>query len=99
MFINLKNDKPAFLIEHDGDVIYSSARDGAPKHTVDSFEFFSTHREATPEEIEEYERKSVPNKNISDTKGETKVVEKPTDVSDKALSNPANLGSGKDEKK
>lgn len=57
MFVNLKTGKPAFLISHDLDVTFSSApaAEGKPIRDLPSHEFFATHREATPEEIEKAE--------------------------------------------
>lgn len=55
MFINLQTSKPAWLIEHDLDVVYVTepANVAARNHVVTgSFEFFSTHREATRNEID-----------------------------------------------
>lgn len=55
MFINLKTDRPAWLVSHDSDVIYSLAGDLAhPHHRLPSYEFFAGHREATPDEIKEH---------------------------------------------
>lgn len=55
MFIALKSGKPAWLISHDDDVVFSEAADLArPHHTVPSHEFFLAYREATAAELEEF---------------------------------------------
>lgn len=56
MFVNLKTNNPAWLIEHDGRVTYSlgDPEAGKPHHHAESYEFFAGHREATADELEAY---------------------------------------------
>lgn len=62
MFVHLKTGKPAWLISHDAQVVYSlgAPDDDKPHHTVDSFDFFATHREATGAEISEFSHPDKP---------------------------------------
>lgn len=58
MFMTTKGERPTWLLAHDNDVTYTlAAPDQAkrPTHTVPSHEFFSTHREATADELEEHQ--------------------------------------------
>lgn len=48
MFVNNKTGALARLIAHDADVAFDVA---GKRHVLTSFEFFSTHREATPAEM------------------------------------------------
>lgn len=60
MFINLKTDRPAWLVSQDLDVTYSGAADrGHPHHTIPAGAFFAAHREATADEIEEHTPRAV----------------------------------------
>ena len=54
MFVNRETNRPAYLVDHDGDVTFSDSADlGRPHHKVASHRFFADHREATAEEISE----------------------------------------------
>lgn len=61
MFINKETGKPAFLREHGNDVTYSTKAEGGTVKTVPSHEFFTDHREATREEIDEAAPPPAPN--------------------------------------
>lgn len=55
MFVNLKTGKPAWLLSDDergASYTLAHPSEGKPVHTAS--DFHATHREATPEEIEEH---------------------------------------------